>query len=398
MRLIFCCLFFPFFCLSQQTINADTFFSMGLSDLDSLEKTTQRNVNFPWIEEYQIRTETDEFDFDRQEYTVRVAPSTSKIRKAQKALYDEMRNAPDVDGQEIYCDKVLTLHLDWLKIFILNENKTVLDQLAVVLKDKQTVYERMVGSLDFNPERLLKLQIEKSDLELDLNEIITERNYFLNKYNIQDKKLDFSNFTNIETISKYLANANLIPQNDSEPIDLETEHEKQLLIKEIELEKSENKKFLDFVQVKYRGPHDDLFRERVSVGIGLAISNSGNTKLKIQELQIKQDELTQKSIRDVQERQETIKVLKNRLESDIKVFLHFQKTMKDERIHLKKLSNKISQKEGTSPLFLLDMEERHLSMKIKSLDKKEDLINDYLRFLYQSNKMCQTDFVNHLKI
>ncbi len=398
MRLIFFCLCFPFICFSQETINAEAFFSRGLSEFESSVETTENDVNFPWIEEYQLRTETDEFDLDRQEYTIRLSPSTSKIRKAQKALYDELNNAPDVDGQEIYCDKVLSLHLDWLKIFILNENKTVLDQLAIVLKDKQTIYERMIGSFEFDPEKLLKLQIEKSDLAIDLNEVNTERAYFSKKYNLQNEEIDFGNFTTIEAISKSLANTNLLVQNESEPIDLEMEHEKQLLIKEMALETSESKKFLDFVQLKYSGPHDDLLRERISLGFGFALSNSGNTKLKMQELKIKQDELLQKSKRDIQERQETVKTLEGKLESDIQAFLHFQKTMKEERIQLKNLSSKISKKEGTSPLFLLDMEERHLSMKIKSLNKKEDLIDDYLKYLHRSNKMCQTDFVNYLRL
>ncbi len=35
-------------------------------------------------------------------------------------------------------------------------------------------------------------------------------------------------------------------------------------------------------------------------------------------------------------------------------------------------------------------------MKIKSLDKKEDLLKDYLAYLHQSDKMCQSTFVNYL--
>lgn len=396
MRLIIFYLLVPYFCFSQQTINAEQFFSIGLSDSEQVENTTKEKINFPWIEEYQFRTETSDFEFNRQEYTLRVAPSTGKIRNAQKALYQELKNAPDVDGQEIYCDLVLTLHTDWLKLFMLSENKKVLDQLAIVLNDKQTVYERMIGTYDFDPQKLLKLKIEKSDMDIALNKINQERNYFLNKYNIQDQEIDFDSFATIEDISKYLANTTLLAESQPEFIDLEIEHKKQILLKEMALESAEKKKLFDFAQVKYNGPHEDLFRERVSMGIGFKLSNSGNTKLKMQELQIEQEELTREAKRNIQERQEQIKILANKLQTDIQVFFHFQKTIKEERAQLQELSSKISQKEGTSPLFLLDIEERHLSMKIKSLDRKEDLINDYLKYLYQSDKMCQTGFVNYL--
>jgi hypothetical protein len=332
---------------------------------------------------------------DKQEYTFRLSPSTAKIRHAQKAFYEEMMNAPDFDGQEIYCDLILSLHIDWLSLFILDKNRSALDELEVILSDKQTIYERMVGTYEFEPEKLVNLQTEMSDIEIARNKLKLELDYLLNKYNLQNQELDFSDFITVEAISEYLEN-NLISLNEFEYVDLESEYKNQLLIKEMELETSEKKQLVDFVQLKYNGPHTDDLQERLSVGLGFQLSNSGSQKLKMQELQIEQEELNRKSERRIKEKQAKLIILENKLLTDIQAFFHFQQTMQEERTLLKNLSNKISEKEGTSPLFLLDIEERHVDTKIKSLNKKEDLIKDYLKYLYQSDKVCQSDFSNFL--
>lgn len=396
MRLFIFFLLLPSICLAQQTINAEQFFALGLSGLEQVAKPNGRKVRFPWIDQYEFRTETRDFDLDKQEYTFRVSPSTAKIRKAQKAFYEELKNAPALEEQEIYCDLLLSLHIDWLSLFMLNEHKSVWHERAVILQDKQTLYDKMGGTDDFDPEKLVKLQTEKSDIEIELNKIELEWDYLLNQYSMQDQEIDFGDFTTVEAISAYLTNTILPAKDESGFVDSETAYKKQLLIKEIELESSENKQLIDFVQLKYNGPHSDDWQERLSIGLGFQLSKSGSQKLKMQELQIEQEELNRQAERLIQEKQEKLNTLENKLQSDMQAFFHFQKTMQEERTQLQDLSSKISQKEGTSPLLLLDIEERHLSMTIKLLNKKEDLLRDYLKYLHQSGKMCQADVVNYL--
>ncbi|MEZ5044871.1 MAG: hypothetical protein R2828_33545 [Saprospiraceae bacterium] len=188
----------------------------------------------------------------------------------------------------------------------------------------------------------------------------------------------------------------ILSVNKSEWVDLESMYKKQLLMKEIDLESAEKKKLIDFAQLKYNGPHSDALQERISVGLGFQLSTSGNTKLKMQELTIELDELNRKSERNIQDKHEKFKMIENKLQSDIQAFNYFQKIMEDERQQLQKLSSKVSQKEGISPFVLLDIEERHLFMKIKSLNKIEDLLRDYLKYLQESKILCQYDTVNYL--
>lgn len=395
MRLFIVFLLLPAFCHSQQTIDTEQFFLQGLSTVDSLDAPTRDKVYFPWINEFELRTETRDFDVNSQEYTLRLSPSTRRIRNAQQAFYEELASSPDFDGQERYCELMLSLHEDWLSLYILTENLRVMESMMLVLNDKQTIYERMVGTYQFELEKLINLQTQQSNFEISLNKLEQEREYLLNKYNLQNLELDFGNFVTVEAIAEFLAN-NVLSADVAGLVDPETEYEKQLLVREIELESSENRQLIDFVQVKYNGPHTDFLRERLSVGLGFQLSNSGNQRLKMQELQIEQEELNRESERDIQEDQAKLTDLELKLRSEIQAFFHFQEVMEKERAQLQRLSSDISQKEGISPLILLEIEERHYSMKLESLKEMEDLLADYLTYLEESNKMCGPAFVNYL--
>ena len=124
------------------------------------------------------------------------------------------------------------------------------------------------------------------------------------------------------------------------------------------------------------------------------MSEAVTSEMKSSNTEIKKE--TSKVPSFLQERQEKLDVLASKLQNDLQAFFYFQAVMKQEREELQQLSGRISQNEGTSLLLLLDIEERNLSMQMKLLDKKEDLLKAYLKYLHESEKMCQSEFVNYL--
>lgn len=394
MRVFTLLLLWPSFVLSQSTIDAEQFFAIGLSKFERLGSGIHEEVKFSWVDKYELRTETRDFDLDQQEYSFRLSPSTRKIRNAQKAYYQDLRDAPDFKEQETYCEYLLSLQSDWLALYMIEEHMKALHELSLIMDDKKTIYDRMAGSYDFDVEKLLKVQTEKNDLQIAMNELETKQDYLLSKYNIQNQGIDFGEFIAIEDVTLFLSSS--ISPTPSEMVDLQTEYEKQLLNREIELESSEKDRLIDFVQLKYNGPHSDLLQERVSLGLGFQLSTAGSDKLKMQELQIKQDKLARESKRNMEEKQAKVIALEKKIKSDIEAFSYRTKNLEEEKLQLQDLTNRVTQKEGTSPLFLLDIEERRLSMQIKSLDDKEELLEKYLRYLHQSGKMCHSTFVNYL--
>ncbi len=395
MRLIIIIIFLPIYAWSQGTIDADDFFRNGLSNYKQTEKQKVENVNFPWINRYEFRTETRDFDFEKQEYTFRLSPSTPSIRNAQKLYYEEMSNAPDFEGDEIYCNQLHNVHTDWLELFIISEHQRLLDDLRTIIEDKQSIYEKMIASYEIDAEEILNLKIEKSDLKINQNILILKQEYLLNKYGITEKNINFGDFVKIETISTLLPSVSDLGKNHN-IVDNETAYKTLLINKELELETAEKKQLIDFFQVKYNGPHEDPFQERISVGLGFQFFNSGSTKLKMQELKIEQEELRTKSERWAKEKLTRLTGMLGKLERDIKAYVGYQEIMLEERRELEQLRDNISQSTGTSPLLLLEIEERHISMKMEALSMKEELLEDYLEYLQESEKMCQAIPFNFL--
>ena len=93
-------LLLPAFSHAQPTIDADYFFSNAIDQIDLYVSFDTYRTYVPWIEKYELRTETRDLALNNQEYTFRVSPSTFKIRKAQKDLLRLRNNAPDFQYQE----------------------------------------------------------------------------------------------------------------------------------------------------------------------------------------------------------------------------------------------------------------------------------------------------------
>ena len=385
----------PFSIWSQQMIDSEAFFNASLGNYIETNRVSNKNINFPWVEKYGFRTETGDSEFERQEYSVRLSISSPGIRNAQKALYDELRSAPDSKGLDMYCVRMMIIHNDWLTLYIIEENKKLLENSLAILDDKQLIYQKMFGTLNIDPEKLIKLRSDRTDLKISLNDLKIRKKYLLLKYGFVFTEIDFSNFLTVKTITREFLSSDLLTSG-LESQNIEIEHKKRVLDKEIALVNAEQKKILDFVQVKYTGPHSDLIEERISIGLSLELSNSGSKKLKIQELKIKQQQLSTTSQRNNNQRNTELTVLTNNVQRDIATFSYYSDIIQEEVLELAQLSKNISQSQGTSPLLLLDIKERNLSLKLDLLTVKKELLEDYVLYMVKSERLCNTDGINYL--
>ena len=75
--------------LGQTSFNISTYIQKRVETLDNSSERSLPNNQFnpSWIDGMDIRTETDEFEFNRQRYLIRVSPNTPKIRAAQSNLH-----------------------------------------------------------------------------------------------------------------------------------------------------------------------------------------------------------------------------------------------------------------------------------------------------------------------
>jgi len=346
------------------------------------------SVGFPLIEEYDIRTETQRFDLERQEYTLRIKPSTPKIRKAQLALYEQMGNAPDIKSWEDRCERSYDAHRDWLKLYSIRAQISHVSALSSILDDRETVYERLAQANDLNHDRLIKLEIRKGDLRFRLQELELEREYILKKHGLVEVNMDFEGLMTVDEILSALQNRD---NSMGDFADHQIAFEKDLLDREISLEEAEKRRLLDFAQLRYEGPHDALLERRISLGLGFNINRSGNRKLKILELQLEKDRLDAELERDKSNLENNLNDIVLDLEKDIASYHNYLNANSDELSVLDKLGSRLSQDINFSPLTLLEIKERSLDNEENAFEMKLRILSDYVKYVYESQVLCKSD-------
>ena len=199
-------------------------------------------------------------------------------------------------------------------------------------------------------------------------------------YNIEFTDIRFDGFVEAEKVSDRL---DIARQEDRELL-----YKKELIEREIALEKAEGRQYFDFLQFKYQGPHTDQFNERFSLGLGFNIASSGNRKLKIQELKMEQEELDHKATLDSKEKEQELMALRQNVLRRSTILDFRKQMMIEEEQRLDSLSQLLMQKEGFDPMLILEMKEREILVKMEIEKQKASLLAAYIEYLDESEALC----------
>lgn len=385
MRIIALFICIPLATWSQSPVDATQFVGRALDAIQNGENQVADEVRFPWIEEYEFRTRTNDFDPDDQEYIFRISPSTSKKRKAQQDLYRGYASRPQFERADAFCSSVYEIYLDWLDLYLINRESSVLARMDSIYEDKETVFNRMIAAGDFELSELVRIQKDKSELAIRKDGLEADVLLLLSRHELVGRRLVFDGFMPVSMVKETMLIDAVNPEDISS---LEIEYEIDLLDRELALEKAENRQYVDFLELRYEGPHSDMLEERLSLGIGLRIPNSGNRRLKMQELRLEQERLRQDQLRRQMGRDERLQTLRANALKDIGLYEYYVQTVEKEREALEKLARAVGERTEASPLLLLDIEERYVEISLELLDLSKDIYEGYLEYLYRSGRMC----------
>lgn len=371
---------------SQMTIE-DFFGGSNASELQLSEPSLSSELyKMPWIEEFDLRTETDDLDFERQEYTFRFSPNSLKKKRAQEQLLRLIDSAPNFRKAELICEEKITKYKDWLSLFLINEQQEIINKLEPILLDNEKIINRKSAALDFDFVDMVRLTERKADLQLAMLDIKTEQEIILSKNGMTEANFDFGDFISINKLIERVESIQF--QNVENPKD---NYEYELLQKELELELAEGRQIFDFGQVRYSGPHSDLIEERLSFGIGLNIPNSGNRKVKIRELELEQNEILFKNELASTRKSFSASIIKTELIQLITAYLERQEIIDQELKKLDQIAALASGKEGFDPMILIDIELKKLTRTEEDIKHKEKIYNTYLKYLEETQVACHSE-------
>lgn len=373
---------------AQATVNILEYIENRVNQLDNLPTSSyvDKNFNASWVDGMDVRTETDEFDFNRQKYLVRLSPNTPKIRKAQTNLHQLYLKKAALDQTllrkdfiEIAYEEVLIFH-DAFRKLLLQEN------LLVVLQDQEKVWRKLSQQSIRTPKNWMDIKAEVTQLEVD----IFREEEILNAWKSEGNWINLEGLLPIDSILFYLNNdvINNRFQLQAEVYDIDN----LIVEREEELEQAEQKKLLDFVQVEYRGPHDDVFKERVSLSAGFRLPFSSGRKLKMEEIAIEkevlqQERLAEKQISKYEEKKqkETIGLLLRELQFTKR---QFEKQSQE--------FLEIARKSSENPLMFLYQKEANIKKELEILKLETTIYEEYLDYLILTELLYQPSFYGFL--
>jgi len=374
-------------------INSSEFLSQTFVIAERSPVIENQSIRFPWIEQYDIRTETRDLDFEKQEYTLRLDPSSRKKRNAYKALYQMYTANPDLRAYDFQNEKIYSAYRSWVTLYFIEKRNLISEELQILYADKALLSERKLNASEISFKELIDVELSNTDLEIKSFDDALLTDFFLVKYAMENKLLDFTDMISIEEV--LLTVESMVAAESGSELE-KYNYDQEIINREIAIEKAEGKHYFDFLQFKYQGPHDDLLAERFSIGMGAEIPNTGTRKLKIEELKLKQLELERDYENDKQEVNIAMSETKAEIILEIKSFMFKKEVRIQQAKRLEVIGQKVQTQEGYDPEILLDIKEKKLKSSLNILDLEESIYEDYIKLLAESLQLFKQPFQNHL--
>lgn len=368
-----------------QSIGAAEFFSRQSQLTDLPTATPAGRLRTPLIQEYDLRSRTEAFDLDRQQYTLRFGFSTPRLMRAQQDYYRLLLTAPPAERDKVSCDRLTQAYGVWLELFTIERQLQLSDSLATILQDRSLLLERALLSQRAELDDLADLRGDRTDLQLKRLDLEQQRSRHLSTFGFlpTEQPLDFSDFVTVAEIMQALA------RQAPTLADATYDYELALLEREIEIERAESRQALDFLQFRYQGNPRDEFREKFSVGLAFKITDEGDTHLKIRELELEREWLQAEKRIDDEVRNARTDAARQALRSALEHHRDVERAVAEEGRDLARIATLAAQQQGIDPDLLLEIEQQRLMRQQAELAAYVRIVEDYLLWLEASGQLCQ---------
>ena len=320
---------------------------------------------FPWLSTIELRTESDEFELKRQSYQLRLTPNTPKISKTRENYISLLQEQNVENSKEGHVRQLKHTATEYLNNYYTLRKIGIEKDLLKAYEEELITYAGELTNVNLTSYDLLLLEqkIQEISAQIQMDSILISPS----KTIARDIQID-----GLIPVARI---PSILDQLDSQ---LSTEQEpsikQQLVESEIELEEATRKRTVDFLQFEYSGPHNQLLRERWSIGLALIFPIANNTWQKIRELRIEKQEVAEEAYTDFEDDVAKTKQKKQQLLKDIAIY-------NQNKVFVKKIAKTLDQ--GTSESIL---EAIQLSILLKEqtigIQQKElQIYTDYLDLL-----------------
>lgn len=366
--------------------------------LEMIRLMRTASPNTPWLDRIEFRTETDEFDITRQQYSVRLYPNgwkeTENGNKAHHATM--MWNRAQLD---LLVHRVLAERYHLVIELLFSRNiLTLKRQLGVVFDDRINVLHRKSSSLDFDIDDLIETESDRIRLKVQLIGLESSigglqdriRAYTRTKEPIEMDTGSLPGIGMIETLIRGRGG-----RSDDGNIHLVNGRLRIALAQSrYDLEISESRRYFRFFEMAYDYQQRANSTKAYSVGFGIRLPfvNSNRSDINRRHLiQLREEGRYLDLKNDVSDE---ISLLSRDLEG----LFRQHRVLSEKREENRQASplDTYRQYEGIDPLILLKIREISLLEDIRHADIGRDLYVKYIEWLDVSGRLSEKPLKNYL--
>ena len=349
-------------------------------------ESTADTYKLPWIEELNVRSETRDWKLRKQSYSLRLRPVSLGERRASSQLYNSwQQELVYLKLDEVY-DQVADIHELWIDQDFISRQIELKKQIVALLSDVQKVNAKQ-SLIDAN--KLPLLMAVKSRIAKINNGIVLDQKRRYDKlraiseqaqgdYILEADSIDVKEY--IQSAKESLLATNRPYISNSDMLDL------QVLRNEMELEKAENNRVLDFVSLEYRGPHDNYLEERVSLGMSFNLPFFNGNQLSIAKIKVEQEQEQYKIEKVKQESLAKLTKIKESISSNVYEYDSYNKLYSEIEAENLQLISNMERQAIINPSIKLNHRIQVIENKLSLLKIQESIVKNYLEYLRATDK------------
>jgi len=241
------------------------------------------NYRLPLIKGVQLRSETRDFLFDRQEYSMRINPSGFRAISKQKGLYQNRLEMATLENDLDFNTQLEKRYFQIVNYVATTEFIELIAERQKQLMDKSRILKESMYDINFDVTDLVDTEDQLKAIELKLKNLKeAQQKQQSEMKQIMNGLRDSIAFTFDDLIDpEQIIEKSKAEYSTTEPLKIRLQKlELNTMKSELDLSTAKSNQLLDFVQVKYEGDNEFVFQENISVGIGINLDFASNRQRK----------------------------------------------------------------------------------------------------------------------
>lgn len=390
---------------AQTRVNTGAILATARQDLtvtlkaEQVDYMRQNSSRLPFVERVALRTESDRFQLQREEYLTRFSVNGLDEMRRQRQL-TRMNGEVEQSKQRNYLHEALYERYQNLLDYLQFQRERALQQQLLLVYDDQVLVLGKMAALDAGADLtdLIKAEYDRDEVAMKISAV--QGGILQLRQALQpmlsgvsgDWELDTTGVIQPQDLERIVATlSQSVLQNPAIP-------EKQAKIARIDaeyaLEKAEARKMLDFFQLRYQHRPEEALNRELSVGFGINLPYKGSSRIKLDELKIEkhiQDQDLQLYLADlarqVAQAKQQLATLAQRQQLAQKQWQESQARFTLDRA---------SANTPGGPFPLLKARELQLKRQLNLFDIEREMYEQYLKILDWTGALSDGPLVNYL--